>query len=587
MREQNQNLLWATLMIEELVRVGCDQFVICPGSRSTPLTVAAARHKRTQTHIVYDERAGAYWALGYARATGQPACVITTSGTAVANLMPAVTEASNDHIPMLLLTADRPPELLDAGANQTICQSGLFGQFVRWKKDLPCPTDQIDPAYVLTTVDQAVYRAVTDRPGPVHLNCAYREPLMGDQDLAMPASLNRWQGSDTPYTTYAAPKKVLPEDTATEVRSFLEQTKKGHLFVGRLTSEKEQQAVQSLIASLQWPVYADLASGLRLGNTGTHIIRYFDQACLSEAFKEACCAETVLHIGARIVSKRVALFLADQRPARFIHVTSFPDRQDAIHKVTWRLQGDITEMVSQIKPQTKTSQDTAYTDLFDISARACDKIIAEHITQDDALTEPYAARRVTDLIPDRTGLFVSNSMPVRDVDIYGTHGRDKCHVGLNRGVSGIDGILATAAGFAQGHAALTTVLIGDLALLHDLNSLLVAARSTQPLVIVVINNHGGGIFRFLPIAEHTDVFEDYFVTPHDVSFEGVAKDFGLTYEKPDTKAAFDKAYSKAVRAGQTCLIEVVTDSQHSFELRKKMKQAMLTHFSDGFDRSDL
>ncbi|MCP4454643.1 MAG: 2-succinyl-5-enolpyruvyl-6-hydroxy-3-cyclohexene-1-carboxylic-acid synthase, partial [Planctomycetes bacterium] len=276
MREQNHNLLWATLMIEELVRLGCDQFVICPGSRSTALTVATARHEKARTRIAYDERAAAFWAVGYARATTRPVCVITTSGTAVANLLPAVTEASNDHIPLILLTADRPPELLDTGANQTICQSGLFGQFVRWQKDMPCPTDQIDPAYVLTTVDQAVHRCVTGDPGPVHLNCAYREPLMGDADPAVPVSLQSWQGSDTPYTAYATPVMTLPQNTADEVRIVLAQTKKGLLFVGRLQSAKARQAVQSLISSLNWPVYADLASGLRLGDVGTHIIRYFD-----------------------------------------------------------------------------------------------------------------------------------------------------------------------------------------------------------------------------------------------------------------------------------------------------------------------
>ncbi len=584
MKEQNINLLWTTLMIEELVRLGCDEFVICPGSRSAPLTVAAARHPKTQTRIVNDERAAAYWALGYAQATGQPACVITTSGTAAANLLPAVTEASNDHIPLLLLTADRPPELLDAGANQAIAQSGLFGRHVRWQNDMPCPTDQIDPAYVLTTVDQAVYRSVTGRPGPVHLNCAFREPLVGKANVSVPASLCAWQGSASAHTTCVMPRSALNEAKAAEVRSLLEQTRRGLLFVGRLNNDDERGAVQVLMASLNWPVYADLASGLRLSSPGTHMIRYFDQALLSDAFKEACCAETVLHIGGRIVSKRVGLLLAEQRPVQFIQMVSHPDRQDASHRVTHRLQGDITEMVSQIKPHTKTSQDVAYTDLFDESARVCDRLIAQHIAEDIALTEPYVARRISELIPEGGGLFVSNSMPVRDMDIYGTHHRGHVHVGLNRGASGIDGVLATATGFSQGHATMTTVLIGDLALLHDLNSLMLAARSGFPIVIVVINNHGSGIFQFLPIAEHTDVFEDYFVTPHNISFDGVASDFGVTYHKPDTKSAFDQAYTSAVQAQTTSLIEVVTDSQQSFDLRKKMKQAMLTHFSETLDR---
>ena len=575
---KNLNLLWAELMIEELARNHCHYVCLGPGSRSTPLTLAAARHARIQTCVCYDERAGLYRALGCARAQNCTAAMITTSGTAAASLLPALTEASNEGISLLLLTADRPPELLDTGANQVIQQSGLFSGHVRWQFDMPCPTAEIDPAFVLTTIDQALHRSRGSFSGPVHLNCMFREPFFETADSTAHMdreSIRTWQQGEKAFTDYPHPVMTMPASAVTDLCDILQQTSRGLLFVGRLSSAEEQDAVRALAEKLTWPVYADLASGLRLNETGTHIIRYFDQALLSDAFHKACRPDTVLHIGGRLTSKRVPLFLQQHCPRHYIVLQDTPLRYDPVHAVTCRLECDIVWCITQIVDQVQSTQDAAYTQLFTRAAQQADAIIARHIEDHREITEPFAARRLTELIPARTALFVSNSMPIRDVDIYGGQARPDIRIGVNRGASGIDGIIATAVGFAEGTQSLTTVLLGDLACIHDMNSLTMLAHCRQPLIVVVINNHGGGIFHFLPVATQTDVFDEYFRTAHELSFAGVAQTCGLAYCRPQTKAAFDEVYQEATRKQQTTLIEVVTDSKENFDFRKQMKRAIL------------
>ena len=231
------NLLWATLIVEELARSGVDFFCVAPGSRSTPLIAALAANERARSLVHFDERGTAFAALGYARATGRPAAWITTSGTAVANGLPAVVEAAIDGVPMILLTADRPPELRQTGANQTIDQPDIFGDYVRWRFDLPAPEAAVDPAMVLTTVDQAVYRARRTPSGPVHLNLMFREPFLpedGDEPLAAPV---RWRESDEPYTRYAATRPAVDLDEVERLREELRPVKKGLVVAGRLLPE--------------------------------------------------------------------------------------------------------------------------------------------------------------------------------------------------------------------------------------------------------------------------------------------------------------------------------------------------------------
>lgn len=574
---KNLNSLWADLLIEELCRSGIAHFCIAPGSRSTPLVVAVARNRKARHSMHYDERGAAFYALGFARAAGRPAAVITTSGTAAANCYPAVTEASVDHVPMLLLTADRPPELIDAGANQTMHQDRLFGRYARWSFDLPTPSLDVPPQMLLTTIDQAVYRSRYNHPGPVHLNCRYREPLEphpADTPSAYTAALANWTKSSTPFTSYVPPRQTLTAETLDAIGQILQNTTRGLVTVGRLDTETERTAVLRFIDRLNWPVYADVTSGLRLTRCRAHIIRYFDQQLLTAEFNHRVRPTTVLHIGGRTTSKRLPQFLHANRPDHYIVIKNTPERHDSIHTVTLRVQADIAAACDAITPEESRGQDD-YAAFQDALARDVDRIIARRIAEHPAASEPFIARCISEHIPDGHALFLSSSIPIRDVDLYGVSGRRDIRVAANRGISGIDGVISSAAGFAAGAACPTTLLIGDLAFIHDVNALATLRRQDTPLVIVVINNNGGGIFHFLPIAAHTDVFEDFFAAPHDFSFAGVCETFKIAYRRCSEKGDFTRTYGEAVRQQHPCVIEVPTDRHKNLRLRRAMKAEII------------
>ena len=556
-------------------------FCIAPGSRSTPLVAAVAANPSARSLVHFDERGTAFAALGYARATGRPAAWITTSGTAVANGLPAVVEASVDAVPMLLLTADRPPELRQTGANQTIDQTDIFGGYTRWRFDLPTPDPAVDPAMVLTTVDQAVYRARRAPRGPVHLNLMFREPLIPDPDTELPDSaeyspvLAGWRKSSEPYTRYAATK---PAVGAAEVRDLWEElrpAKRGLILAGRLESRAEATAVSRLAEATGWPLLPDVGSGLRLGGTdyeGT--VPYYDALLSSEKFAAAHEPEAVLHVGGRSLSKRLEQLVGRSSPKPYAVVRESPFRLDPSHRVTHSIESGVTEFCNALADAVAhqpPEKDIAWTSSWRESSKAVGRSIEGYFTGMGRISEPLVARLVSRYLPEGHGLFLASSMPVRDVDTYGAPDGSGGPVAMNRGASGIDGTVASAAGFARGLGAPVTLPIGDLAMLYDLNSLALLKTSPVPIVIVVLNNDGGGIFSFLPVSEHRDFFEPYFGTPQGVDFQHAAAMFRLRYEKPGTAAEFLETYRAAALRGSSTLIEVVTDREENLALHRALQ----------------
>ena len=289
-RAPNLNHLWTTLLIEELVRNGVDTYCVAPGSRNAPLSVAVARHHRTRCIVHHDERGAAFHALGHARASGVPAAVVTTSGSALANVWPAVAEASLAQIPLLVLTADRPPELQDAGANQTMDQVRFFGGFAQWSTTLPCPSTSIDPAVVLTTADQAASRCRGPTRGAVHVNCMFREPLaptdLGECYEAYLEPVRAWCESDRVYTRYEDPSVLPAHESLAEVVELVRRSPRGLLVAGRLPGAEAREAVVELAEVLRWPLLADVTSGLRLDARPRTIVPYHDVLLSSEAFMQ-------------------------------------------------------------------------------------------------------------------------------------------------------------------------------------------------------------------------------------------------------------------------------------------------------------
>ncbi|OQY07499.1 MAG: 2-succinyl-5-enolpyruvyl-6-hydroxy-3-cyclohexene-1-carboxylic-acid synthase [Planctomycetales bacterium 4572_13] len=576
--ENNLNDFWAGLIVEELIRCGVDHFCITPGSRSTPLVVAAARNAKAQCVICFDERVAGFYALGYAKAANKPAVVITTSGTAVANLLPAVTEAHTDKVPMFLMTADRPEECVDTGVNQTLRQTEIFAGFLRWCHSLPCPTEAFGPEAVLTTIDQAVFRTHSLGGGPVHLNCRYREPLESCEpciDEKQTAKINNWIDSNVPFTSYQETQLCLNEKTLDNVLGAIKGAERGLIVIGGLKTNLEREKISALTEKLNWPVYADITSGIRLSVPATSGIRYFDQQCLSSEFNQAARPSVVLHLGGRTTSKRLDQFLDDCRPDPYIVIDSSPDRYDRVHAVTMRIQADSAQAAAMIAKKIDTGQESPYSGLMRKISTQTNAVIEQMIEDDTRLSEPFVARSLSRIIPEDSCLFLSNSMPVRDMDLYGVNNRKTIFSAANRGVSGIDGVLSTAIGLTTARETPTTLVIGDVAFMYDLNALALLSRQALPIIVVVINNQGGGIFDFLPISQSPDVLDKFFVARHDFQFAGVCETFKIDYYKACEKEDFIPAYAEAVKKRMPVVIEVMTDRKTNLELRRSIKNKMI------------
>ncbi|PSQ96163.1 MAG: 2-succinyl-5-enolpyruvyl-6-hydroxy-3-cyclohexene-1-carboxylic-acid synthase [Bacteroidetes bacterium SW_9_63_38] len=570
----NPTYLWARLLVEELGRSGVTTFFVAPGSRSTPLTVAAARHPDAEVVLHVDERGTAFAALGYGRVHDAPAAWITTSGTAVANGHPAVVEAATDGVPMMLLTADRPPELRDTGANQTVDQVKVFGDHVRYFVDVPPPSDDVDPAYVLTTADQAVHRAQRVPPGPVHLNCGFRkplEPVPQQTSIDVPRAVSDWAEDTAPYTKYP-PSVETPSDAALDrLVDAVADLQRGLVVVGRLDRPDDADAVCRLAQHLGWPLVPALTSRLRLGE-GDEAVRipYADLALTSEALQEVGQPEAVLQLGGRFTAKRLRLFLRDAAPSVWAVVRPDPSRIDPDHRTTHHIEAHVAPFVDavdqRVGPSAEATDWTAGWRAADAAARS----EVDRHAEEGGLTEPAVATHLTQHIPSSHALVAASSMPVRDLNRHACADGAPVPVVANRGASGIDGTVATTAGVARALDRPATLLIGDLALWHDLNSL--ALLSEQPIVVVVINNDGGGIFHFLPIEAHEDVFEPHFTTPQGRTFEGAADTFGLAYRRPDTVEAFQEAYREACDRAGPSLIEVHTDRSENREVHEQLER---------------
>ncbi|KAH9772168.1 protein PHYLLO [Citrus sinensis] len=590
----NINAVWASLLIEECSR-------LAPGSRSSPLAVAASTHPLITCIACYDERSLAFHALGYARGSHRPAVIITSSGTAVSNLLPAdpsrkfqVVEASQDFVPVLLLTADRPPELQDAGANQAINQVNHFGSFVRFFFSLPAPTDQIPARMILTTLDSAVHWATSSPYGPVHINCPFREPLDNSPKHWMSSclkGLDIWTSSIEPFTKYIQVQhshacKSYTYCQMAEVLELVQGVNKGLLLVGAVHNEDEIWAVLHLARHIRWPVVADILSGLRLRKllasfpeTEQNILflDHLDHALLSESVKDWIQFDVIIQIGSRITSKRISQMIEECFPCTYILVDNHPCRHDPSHSVTHRIQSTIVQFVDFLLKVQVPHRSSKWCSFL----RALDMMVASEISfqicADYSLTEPHVAHELSRALTSNSALFVGNSMAIRDLDMYGRNWTTCTHtvadimlnsefphqwirVAGNRGASGIDGLLSTAIGFAVGCNKHVLCVVGDISFLHDTNGLAILKQrmKRKPILMLVINNHGGAIFSLLPIADRTEprILDQYFYTTHNISIQNLCLAHGLNHVQVKTKVELEEALSMSQHLGTDRVIEV-------------------------------
>ena len=571
MNHRQATTLWSQLLVEEFIRYGVDRFCVSPGSRSTPLTIAIARNPRAKFRMFPDERSAGFYALGYARATGMPAVLVCTSGTAVANYFPAVVEASADSRPLIVLSADRPFELLEAGANQTIRQHDIFGGYTRWSFQLPAPETGTPLASLLTTAAHAVRKSIGPSAGPVHLNAPFREPLIPENpDLDDPwvTPVRGWMESGQPWTRFETPSKTPSPAGIASLRELLS-TAANPLFVaGNLADESDAEAVAALARSLGVPLFADLTSGARMSKH----CEPWQLAFYSEEFTERYRPDTIVHFGGMLIGKQPAGAIRRWKPRHHVVVREHPERFDQDHNVTLTIEASPSAVAPALAGCRKPGGTPQAGAFF---AAAAERIDAAACAEEMPVNEISAARIVSSLLGEGQGLFVANSMPARDMDIYAAPCADRpVFTALNRGVSGIDGITSTAAGLSAGLGKPVLLLIGDISFLHDLNALSLLDHEWNRVIVVVLNNGGGGIFSFLPVSGETDVFETCFATPQKIDIRAAAETFGLGYVNPRTNREFSACISGALQSGSSMIVEVSCSREGNVALHRQLKSAI-------------
>ena len=556
--------------VDELVRCGIREACTSPGSRSSPIVLALAREGRLRCFSHIDERCGGFFALGAAKAAGRPVAVTCTSGTAAANLVPAVIEAFQARVPLVVLTADRPPELREIGAGQTIDQLKLYGSAVKWFFEVG--THDATPArarWMRMLACRAVWTALEGRPGPVHLNFALREPLIPPAELGPDPLPGRAGGR--PWLLRCTPG----EDAAAAGRALAVVARDAHrplVVAGR--TEPGLEALAPACERLGWPLLADPLSGARRGDAA---VAHYDALLRDEAFAAARRPDLVVRCGDLPTSKPLRAWLdghgEDVTQLGFDPHASWQDPDASLHVVLAAGAAPTLAAAAEHAPAADPAWLAAWRSADEAAAAAIDATLG------DALSEPLVARELGALLPADSTLYVASSMPVRDVENFLAVRADAPRVLCNRGANGIDGLVSSAFGAAAVSPGPVVLLIGDVALAHDIGGLLAARRLDLPLTIVLLHNDGGGIFEFLPVARERDVFEEHVATPHGLEFERAAALYGCDYARAEDRPALRAQLRAALGGPGTSIVEVRTDRAANLALHRELAAAVAARIS--------
>jgi 2-succinyl-5-enolpyruvyl-6-hydroxy-3-cyclohexene-1-carboxylate synthase len=563
--------LAATVFVRGLVEAGVAHVVIAPGSRSTPLVLAMAEAPALRLWSLVDERGAAFFALGLAKATGTVVGLVCTSGTAAANMYPAVIEASQARVPLLVLSGDRPHELRGSGANQTIDQIRLFGNYAKWFVDAPVPQSPM-PDRVMRHFHSMSHRAVAkalEAPwGVVHVNFPFRKPLepAGDEGTGI--------GIEQRPLRVFTPMLTPQEAAIQAVAGLIAGSAQGLIVAGPDAGVDER--VYALGERLGYPVLADPLSGVR------YCGRSHEAACTAyDAFLRNPASvpppEIILRFGGIPVSRRLDELIARHPPQMYVHVGSDGTWADDQHLVTHEIHGEAGLVLQGLLGAFPRDRGrTPFTDAW-LGASASAIRQLEASLDRTVLTDASVVAEVLGHAPQDAQLFFGNSLTIRLADLYGADAARLPRLVTygNRGTSGIDGNVSTAFGICAGAPEQRTVaILGDLTTLHDLGGLLAAARFDLPLILVVINNNGGGIFRELPVSRFAGAFEPFFLTPTGRSFAGAAQMFGLDYAQVSEQASLVEALHRALAGQKPALIEAMTSPEADQAQRERVRVAL-------------
>jgi 2-succinyl-5-enolpyruvyl-6-hydroxy-3-cyclohexene-1-carboxylate synthase len=561
--------------VDELARCGMRTACTSPGSRSTPLVLALAHEQRLQCYSHIDERCAGFFALGMAKALGLPVAVACTSGTAAAELLPAVIEAHEAGVPLLLLTADRPPELRESGAGQTIDQINLYGTAAKWFFEVG--NHEATPErlrWIRTLACRAYWQALEGRPGAVHLNFPLREPLVNDEPLPADDSA-RPHGQ--PYVSHRPARLETPEGMQM-LGEFVACSRRGVLVAGRherLTPVGE--AAAAFCAAAGWPLLADPLSGARRGETA---IAHYDALLRDATFAVDSRPDAVLRVGDLPTSKPLRSWLSGLREVPQLTLDPEGTWQDPDAALSCSLALEPASALWQLSDVPPASDPDWLAGWRGADERAAEAILGTLGAA--GLCEPAVAAELGVLLPSEATLFVASSMPVRDIESFWPVRPDTPRVLCNRGANGIDGTVSSAFGAAAATAEPVVLLIGDVALAYDIGGLLAHRRLGLDLTIVLLNNGGGGIFDFLPVARsqsarRDDVYTTHIATPPGLDFAQVAELYGLGHECVTDVFAFRAALERSFEDGadrRASIIEVRTERAANVELHARVWQAV-------------
>lgn len=550
------NLAFAQALLDGLRAAGVASAVVCPGSRSTPLALAVARSGLPYA-VHVDERSAAFHALGYAKASGRAVVLVCTSGTAGANFLPAIAEASLARVPLVVLTADRPPELRAWGAAQTMEQRSLYAGFARWSEDAPCPSESVAPDYARALAHRAVTAATGPAPGPVHLNLPFREPLV-------PATV-AMNAEKAPVRGLRAAPSAPPANplSATEVRELLGVERGVLVFGPDAWDPATADAARDLAATLGWPAIADPASGLRAGPALDGALIHSADVLLRDPDTAARLApEFVLRFGGQPTSKACNQWLAAHRAATVWLADPAAGFRDPQHRAARLLRATPADVAATLRASgaTPAISTVAWRTRWQDADRATRTAIAAALQAQPRFLAPQLAQSLWAALPHGAALYAGNSMAIRELDSFAGPRPAELRLLANRGVNGIDGQVSAALGAAAAHARPTVLWCGDLTLLHDVSGLLAGRLHGGNLTIVVSNDDGGGIFEYLPVARAVprEVFEPLFAVPHGLDLCGIARGLGWQASLAASAVEFEATLSRAL-AGGLHLIEVRMD----------------------------
>lgn len=591
-----ENTLWARSFVDELVRAGLRDVVIAPGSRSTPLVMACAANPRIQTRVHLDERSAGFFALGVGKATRRPAAVITTSGTAVANLFPAVIEASQSGVPLLVLSADRPHRLRGADANQAIDQVAMFGGYPRAFFEVAPPAqDERILRHLRALASRAFDASVGHDAGPVHVNFPFDKPLEPaepterfetDHPLA---AMGR--DADKPFIRIAAGR---PAATPSQLGAVAEAIRgSGGVIIAGPSEEAERlgPAVTRLGSVTGYPVLADPLSGARYGSGhGAHVVAGYDLFLRDEDVRSRLVPTVILRVGASPTSAALQRWIFQHDGVPHIVIDDGPRWKDHGTTATTYLRADPVDTLVRLaervladdqadranrddQPDRDGRVDQGGGDAWRSAEGATLAALGEVPESAADAQEGTIAAAVLDALPEGSNLVMSSSMPIRDLDALGVPRTESVHVFGNRGASGIDGVVSTAFGIASKREGPTVCVIGDLAFFHDQNGLLWSRETDAAVVFVLIDNDGGGIFRMLPISERDPEFTEFFTTPHGLEPRHAAAAHAIDYSEPGP-GSIGAAVVGALDGGRSAILRVRTDSRASHGRRSEIQVAV-------------